>query len=174
MSNGNPAGCLVLLGLGFGAAMIHKACDKTPPPIAQPSTGIVTVYEPPVQAEPSRALLWGGSANSSTLIVLKNDMSYAAYIKVIRDGATHATVYLRPAESYRLPVTPGYFSLRYVAGPSDQWRGEEHHFGSRSEYYMGGAESLDDGDEWSIRLFSRYVRRGGGGSGPARMRREEF
>lgn len=183
MSNGNPTGCLVLLGIGFGVAMINKACDKTPPPISQPATGVVAVYQPPappvtyqppVQAEPSQALLWGGYANSRTVIVLQNDMSDAAYIKVLRNGVPHATVYLRPSETYRLPVATGYFGLRYVAGPSNQWRGEEHHFGSSSRYFMGGSQTLDDGDEWTIRLFSRYVRRGAGGPGAPRISREEF
>lgn len=164
----------MLLAVGFGAAMIGKACDKTPPPISQPSTGVVAVYQPPVQTEPFQALMWGGYANSRTVIVLRNDMSDAAYIKVLRNGSPHATVYLRPSETFRLPVATGHFSLRYVAGPSNQWRGEVHHFGSSSDYYMGGNQFLDDGDEWSIQLFSRYVRRGAAGSGAPRMSREEF
>jgi hypothetical protein len=154
--------------------MIAKACDKTPPPVAQPTTGVVSSYEPPVRAEPYGTVLFGGQANSRTFIVLNNDMQDAAYIKVIRDGAVHALVYLRPKESHRLSVAPGHFSLRYVAGPSNQWRGQDYHFGSSSSYFQGGGDRLDDGDEWTVRLYSRYVRRGVGGGGVPKIGQEEF
>jgi len=187
MSDNNSGfGCLVLIGIGVGISLISKACDKTPPPVAQPSTGVVSgaaypatyvpapvPVQPPVQPEPSRTLLSGGASYSRTAISFRNDMSDAAYIKVLSGGYTYATIYLRPHESYRLSVNPGYFSIRYVTGSSSQWRGEEHHFGASSEYFQGSQASLDDGDEWSLRLYSQMVRRGTGGGAP-RMSKEGF
>lgn len=182
MSDNNFSGCLVLMGLGFGCSMVMKACDKTPSPISQPSTGVVSTYQSsrpsvasfPSVPEPSTTLLSGGTAYSRTAINLTNDMSDAAYVKVIRGGATYATLYLRPKESYRLSVEPGYYAVRYVSGSSSQWRGEDYHFGSDSEYFAGSTASLDDGDVWSIRMYTVYARRGTGGTGAARISKEGF
>lgn len=182
MANGNFGGCLVLIGVGLCCSFIAKSCDKTPPPISQPSTGVVSSYRAhspavtylPSVPEPTATLLSGGSSYSRTAINLTNDMSDAAYVKVLSGGSTYATLYLRPRESYRLSVTPGYYAIRYVTGSSSQWRGEEHHFGSGSEYFAGSTANLEDGDNWNIKLYTRYVRRGTGGQGAPRMSKEGF
>jgi len=172
---GRACGCLMILMIGLAVTGYQSCTDKhsSAPVVSQPSTGYVAPsyssgssanYSPTV-SEPYGTLQSGGRNNSSSELILKNDLSDPAYVKVINNnGQVCATLYLRSKESYKLGVDQGNYQIKYVSGPSNQWRGTTHFFGSYSTFFSGNTSYIGYGDILTLTFVKRYSRYGSGGN----------
>ena len=187
MSSSNSEGCGCLI-IGFVILVIfstvRNCTDKhaSAPVVSQPSTGYVapsyssgssTNYSP-TRAEPYGTLQSGGRNNSDTQLILKNDLSDPAYVKVINsNGQVCATLYLRSNESYKLGVDPGNYKIKYVSGPSSEWRGTTHFFGLSSTFFSGNTSYIGYGDILTLTFIKSYSRNGSG-SNLQKISEDEF
>jgi hypothetical protein len=187
MSSSNSEGCGCII-IGVVILMIFsaiKGCtDKhsSAPVVSQPSTGYVAPsyssgssanYSPTV-SEPYGTLQSGGRNNSGSELILKNNLSDPAYVKVINNnGQVCATLYLRSNESYKLGVDQGNYQIKYVSGPSNQWRGTTHFFGSYSTFFSGKTSYIGYGKILTLTFVKRYSRNGSG-SNLQKISEDEF
>lgn len=188
MSSSNSEGCGCLI-IGFIILVVfstvRNCTDKhaSAPVISQPSTGYVapsnynsgssTNYSPTV-SEPYGTLQSGGRNNSNSELILKNDLSEPAYVKVIDNyGQVCATLYLRSNESYKLGIDPGNYKIKYVSGPSSEWRGTTHFFGLSSTFFSGNTSYIGYGDILTLTFIKSYSRNGSG-SNLQKISEDEF
>lgn len=173
---GKGCGCLVIIAFCLIFSGFKSCTDKhsSAPVLSQPSTGYVasnnysssssTNYAPTV-SEPYGALQSGGSNNSESELILKNNLSSPTYVKVINNyGQVCATLYLRSQESYKLGIDPGSYTIKYVSGPSNQWRGTTHFFGSYSSFYVGQTSYIGSGNILTLTFYQTTSRYGSGNS----------
>lgn len=172
---GKGCGCLVIIAVCLIFSGFKSCTDKhsSAPVVSQPSTGYVapsyssgssTNYSPTV-SEPYGTLQSGGRNNSDTELILKNNRSDPAYVKVINnDGQICATLYLRSNESYKLGIDPGSYTIKYVSGSSSQWRGTTHYFGSYSTFYVGHTGFIPYGNILELTFYQTTSRYGSGNS----------
>jgi hypothetical protein len=172
---GKGCGCLVFIMIGLAVSAYQSCTDKhsSAPVVSQPSTGYVapsyssgsSVNYSPTVSEPYGALQSGGRENSDTELILKNSLSDPAYVKVINNnGQICATLYLRSNESYKLGVDPGSYTIKYVSGPSNQWRGTTHYFGSYSTFFVGHTSFIPYGNILTLNFYQTTSRYGSGNS----------
>ena len=182
---GRGCGCLMFLMIGLAITGYQSCTDKhsSAPVVSQPSTGYIapnsssytssTNYAPTV-SEPYCALQSGGSYNSESELILKNNLSNPTYVKVITNyGQVCATLYLRSQESYKLGVDPGNYTIKYVSGPSSQWRGTTHFFGSYSTFYVGKTSYIGSNDILTL-TFYQTTSRYSSGSSLQKISEDEF
>jgi hypothetical protein len=81
--------------------------------------------------------------------------------------------YLRAGERYELGVDPGSYRLKYVSGPSDEWRGTEHYFGSKSSYRAASLSYINSNQRLSV-TFYQTVSRSGSGGGMQKIDEDDF
>lgn len=172
-------GCLVIIGVFSVVSMISKCNDKhsSAPKVSQPSTGYVSPArsESPRVSEPFGQLQSGGFANSESALKMTNNLRDPAYVKVQdSSGRTRATIYLRAGESYELGVSSGSYRLKYVSGPSDEWRGTEHYFGSRSSYRAANLSYINSNQRLSVTFYQTVSRSGSGSNGMQKIGEDEF
>jgi len=171
---GKGCGCLVFILIGLAISGYQSCTDKhsSAPVVSQPSTGYVapstyssrpsTNYTPTV-SEPYGTLQSGGSYNTESELVLKNNLSNPTYVKVVDNyGQVCATLYLRSEESYKLGVDPGSYTIKYVSGPGSQWRGTTHYFGSYSTFYVGHTSYIGSGNKLTLTFYQTTSRYGSG------------
>jgi hypothetical protein len=172
-------GCLVIIGVFAVVSMISKCNDKhsSAPKVSQPTTGYVSPArsESPRVSEPFGQLQSGGFANSESALKMTNNLRDPAYVKVQdSSGRTRATIYLRAGESYELGVSSGSYRLKYVSGPSDEWRGTEHYFGSRSSYRAANLSYINSNQRLSVTFYQTVSRSGSSGNGMQKIGEDEF
>ena len=106
---------------------------------------------------------------------MTNGLRDPAYVKVQDSyGRTRATIYLRAGESYELGVDPGSYRLKYVSGPSDEWRGTEHYFGSKSSYRAASLSYINSHQRLTVTFYQTVSRSGSGGGGMQKIDEDEF
>lgn len=170
-------GCLVIIGVLSVISMISKCNDKhsSAPKVSQPSTGYVepapsrqATSRPtvPTVAEPFGQLQSGGVVGASAALKMTNNMSKPAYVKVYDSNRNlRATIYLRASESYELGVHPDSYLIKYVTGPSSEWRGTTHYFGSSSTFHADKeATYIGTNQRLRVTFFTRVTRGGYSGS----------
>lgn len=168
-------GCLILIAVAIGASQLYKGCtDKhsSAPTVSQPATGAIytsdsrvpqrpSVDFAPTLSEPYGQLQTGRFVNGDAALRMTNNMGNPAYVKVVdRYGVTRATIYLRTSETYEMRVDPGNYSVRYVSGPGDQWRGTTHYFGSSSTFSAGETDYIGQNQRLSLTISRVRVRPG--------------
>lgn len=186
-SNNNNCGCIIILAAVIGVGSIISSCNdkhSSAPKVSQPSTGYVAPaprYETPSRpviptvAEPYGQLQSGGFANSESALKMINNLRDPAYVKVQDSyGRTRATIYLRAGESYELGVDPGGYRLKYVSGPSEEWRGTEHYFGSKSSYRAATLSYINSNQRLTVTFYQTVSRYGSGGNGMQKIGEDEF
>jgi hypothetical protein len=171
-------GCFVIIGILAVIGLISECNDKhsSAPKLSQPSTGYVSPArsESPRVSEPFGQLQSGGFADSESALKMTNSLREPAYVKVQDSyGRTGATIYLRAGESYELGVDPGSYRLKYVSGPSDEWRGTEHYFGSKSSYRAASLSYINSNQRLSV-TFYQTVSRSGSGGGMQKIDEDDF
>jgi hypothetical protein len=169
----------MIIGVLSVVSMISKCNDKhsSAPKVSQPSTGYVAPArsESPRVSEPFGQLQSGGFANSDAALKMINNLRDPAYVKVQDSyGRTRATIYLRAGESYELGVDPGSYRLKYVSGPSEEWRGTEHYFGSRSSYRAASLSYINSNQRLTVTFYQTVSRYGSGGNGMQKIGEDEF
>lgn len=180
MSSPNQSyGCFVIIGVFAVIGLISKCNDKhsAAPTVSQPSTGYVSPArsESPRVSEPFGQLQSGGFAHSESALKMTNGLRDPAYVKVQDSyGRTRATIYLRAGESYELGVDPGSYRLKYVSGPSDEWRGTEHYFGSKSSYRAASLSYINSHQRLTVTFYQTVSRSGSGGGGMQKIDEDEF
>jgi hypothetical protein len=170
-------GCIVIIGVLSAISAISKCNDKhsSAPRISQPSTGHIapasrkeTPSRPtiPTVAEPYGQLQSGGVVGASAALKMTNNMSKPAYVKVYDSNRNlRATIYLRASESYELGVHPDSYLIKYVTGPSSEWRGTTHYFGSSSTFHADKeATYIGTNQRLSVTFLTRVTRGGYSGS----------
>jgi hypothetical protein len=172
-------GCLVIVGVFSIVGMISKCNDKhsSAPKVSQPTTGYVSPArsESPRVSEPFGQLQSGGFANSESALKMTNNLRDPAYVKVQDSfGRTRATIYLRAGESYELGVSSGSYRLKYVSGPSDEWRGTEHYFGSRSSYRAANLSYINSNQRLSVTFYQTVSRSSSGSGGMQKIGEDDF
>jgi hypothetical protein len=172
-------GCLAIIGVCVVIGLISKCNDKhsSAPRMSQPSTGYVSPApsESPRVSEPFGQLQSGGFANSESALKMTNNLRDPAYVKVQdSSGRTRATIYLRAGESYELGVDPGGYRLKYVSGPSEEWRGTEHYFGSKSSYRAATLSYINSNQRLTVTFYQTVSRYGSGGNGMQKIGEDEF
>lgn len=172
-------GCLAIFGVLLVIGMVSKCNDKhsSAPRMSQPSTGYVAPApaESPRVSEPFGQLQSGGFANSESALKMTNNLRDPAYVKVQdSSGRTRATIYLRAGESYELGVDPGGYRLKYVSGPSEEWRGTEHYFGSKSSYRAATLSYINSNQRLTVTFYQTVSRYGSGGNGMQKIGEDEF
>lgn len=187
MSNPNSdySGCFVIIGIIAVVSAFSNCNDKhsSAPVVSQPTTGYIAPshYTPPppkpsipTVSEPYGTLQSGGLSNADAALIIKNNLHYPAYLKVVNDfGQTCATLYLRTGESYELGINPGNYKIKYVSGPANQWRGTTHYFGSYSEFSAGDTDNIGYNQQLTITIYqttSRYD----SGSNVKKISEEDF
>jgi len=178
-SNDQGCGCLAIIGVCVVIGLISKCNDKhsSAPKVSQPTTGYVSPArsESPRVSEPFGQLQSGGFANSESALKMTNNLRDPAYVKVQDSfGRTRATIYLRAGESYELGVSSGSYRLKYVSGPSDEWRGTEHYFGSRSSYRAANLSYINRNQRLSVTFYQTVSRSGSGSNGMQKISEDEF
>ena len=179
-SNNNSCGCIIILAAVIGVGSIINSCNdkhSSAPKVSQPSTGYVSPArsESPRVSEPFGQLQSGGFANSESALKMTNNLRDPAYVKVQdSSGRTRATIYLRAGESYELGVDPGSYRLKYATGPSDEWRGTEHYFGSRSSYRAANVSYINSNQRLTVTFYQTVSRSGSGGNGMQKIGEDEF
>jgi hypothetical protein len=169
----------MIIGVLSVVSMISKCNDKhsSAPKVSQPSTGYVAPArsESPRVSEPFGQLQSGGFANSDAALKMINNLRDPAYVKVQDSyGRTRATIYLRAGESYELGVDPGSYRLKYVSGPSEEWRGTEHYFGSKSSYRAAALSYINSNQRLTVTFYQTVSRYGSGGNGMQKIGEDEF
>ena len=183
---GRACGCLMILIIGFAITGYQSCTNKhsSAPVVSQPSTGYVAPshssgssanYSPTI-SEPYGTLQSGGRNNAGSELILKNNRSDPAYVKVINnEGQICATLYLRSNESYKLGIDPGSYTIKYVSGSSNQWRGTTHYFGSYSTFYVGHTGFIPYGKILELTFYRTTSRYGSGsGSSLGKISEDEF
>jgi hypothetical protein len=185
-SQDQGCGCLAIIGVCVVIGLISKCNDKhsSAPKVSQPSTGYVAParsYDDPSRpsvptvSEPFGQLQSGGFANSESALKMTNTLRDPAYVKVQDSyGRTRATIYLRAGESYELGVAPGGYRLKYVSGPSEEWRGTEHYFGSKSSYRAATLSYINGNQRLTVTFYQTVSRYGSGGNGMQKIGEDDF
>ena len=178
-SNDQGCGCLAIIGVCVVVGLISKCNDKhsSAPKVSQPTTGYVSPArsESPRVSEPFGQLQSGGFANSESALKMTNNLRDPAYVKVQdSSGRTRATIYLRAGESYELGVSSGSYRLKYVSGPSDEWRGTEHYFGSRSSYRAANLSYINSNQRLSVTFYQTVSRSSSGSGGMQKIDEDDF
>jgi len=178
-SNDQGCGCLAIIGVCVVIGLISKCNDKhsSAPKVSQPSTGYVSPArsESPRVSEPFGQLQSGGFANSDSALKMTNNLRDPAYVKVQdSSGRTRATIYLRAGESYELGVDPGGYRLKYVSGPSEEWRGTEHYFGSKSSYRAANLSYINSNQRLRVTFYQIVSRTGSGSNGMQKISEDDF
>jgi hypothetical protein len=186
MSSNNNCGCIIILAVVIGVGSIISSCNdkhSSAPRVSQPSTGYVAPaprYEAPVRpsiptvAEPFGQLQSGGFSDAESGLKLINSLSSPAYVKIVDSyGKTRATLYLRAKESYELGVSPGSYTLKYVSGPAEEWRGTQHYFGSRSSFKAASLSYIGSGQRLTVTMYQR-VGTSSSGSGMRTIGEDDF
>jgi len=166
-------GCLVIFGVLWAIGAISQCNDKhsSAPKLSQPSTGYVSPArsESPKVSEPFGQLQSSGFAHSESALKMTNGLRDPAYVKVQdSSGRTRATIYLRAG------VDPGSYRLKYVSGPSDEWRGTEHYFGSKSSYRAASLSYINSHQRLTVTFYQTVNRSGRGGGGMQKIDEDEF
>jgi hypothetical protein len=177
-SNDQGCGCLAIIGVCVVVSLFSRCNDKhsSAPKVSQPTTGYVSPARSsaPRVSEPYGQLQSGGFAGSESALKMTNNLKDPAYVKIQdSSGRTRATIYLRAGESYELDVDPGSYRLKYVSGPSDEWRGTEHYFGSKSNYRAASLSYISSNQRLTV-TFYQAVSRSGGGGGMQKIDEEDF
>ena len=172
-------GCLVIFGVLWAIGAISQCNDKhsSAPKLSQPSTGYVSPArsESPRVSEPFGQLQSGGFAHSESALKMTNGLRDPAYVKVQDSyGRTRATIYLRAGESYELGVDPGSYRLKYVSGPSDEWRGTEHYFGSKSSYRAASLSYINSNQRLTVTFYQTVSRSSSGSGGMQKIDEDDF
>jgi hypothetical protein len=172
-------GCLVIIGVLSIISFISKCNDKhsSAPTVSQPRTGYVSPAraESPTVSEPYGQLQSGGFTDTDAALKMLNNLRDPAYVKVVdASGRTRATVYLRAGESYELGVDPGSYTLRYVSGPSSEWRGTSHYFGAKSSFRSGSTSFIGSNQRLTVTFYQTVSRSGSSGSGVRKIAEDEF
>lgn len=185
-SNDQGCGCLAIIGVCVVIGLISKCNDKhsSAPKVSQPSTGYVSPARSddapsrpsvPTVSEPFGQLQSGGFADSESALKMINNLSTPAYVKIQdSSGRTRATIYLRAGESYELGVDPGGYRLKYVSGPSDEWRGTEHYFGSKSSYRAATLSYINSNQRLTVTFYQTVSRSSSGGNGMQKIDEDDF
>jgi hypothetical protein len=185
-SQDQGCGCLAIIGVCVVIGLISKCNDKhsSAPKVSQPSTGYVSParsYDAPSSpsaptiSEPFGQLQSGGFADADAALKMINSLRDPAYVKVVdSSGRTRATIYLRAGESYALSVDPGSYTLKYVSGPSNEWRGTAHYFGSRSSFRSGRTSYIGTNQQLTVTFYQTVSRYGSGGKGLQKIGEDEF
>jgi len=153
--------------------------------MSQPSTGYVAPphrYEAPSRpttptvSEPFGQLQSGGVSGASAALSMTNNMSKPAYVKVYDSSRNlRATIYLRAGESYQLGVNPDSYLIKYVTGPSNEWRGTTHYFGSSSSFHADKAPTyIGANRKLSVTFFTRVTRGGSSSSNLNKIGEDDF
>jgi hypothetical protein len=187
-SNSNNCGCIIIIAVVLGVGSIISSCNdkhSSAPKVSQPSTGYVAPaprYEIPSRpviptvSEPFGQLQSGGVIGASAALEMKNNMSTPAYVKIYDSSRNlKATIYLRVGESYELGVSPDSYLIKYVTGPSSEWRGTTHYFGSGSSFYSDKEPAyIGLNQKLSVTFFTRVTRGGSGGSNLNKIGEDDF
>jgi hypothetical protein len=178
-SQDQGCGCLAIIGVCVVVGLISKCNDKhsSAPKVSQPATGYVSPArsESPRVSEPFGQLQSGGFANSESALKMTNNLRDPAYVKVQdSSGRTQATIYLRAGESYELGVSSGSYRLKYVSGPSEEWRGTEHYFGSKSSYRAANLSYINSNQRLSVTFYQIVSRTGSGSNGMQKISEDDF
>jgi len=179
-SNNQGCGCIIIVvAVVIVANLVSKCNDKhsSAPTVNQPSTGYVqpSRSESPTVSEPFGQLQSGGFANADSALKMTNNLPEPAYVKVVdSSGRTRATVYLRARESYELAVDPGSYTLKYVSGPGNEWRGTTHYFGSRSSFRSGETAYIGSNQRLEVTFYQTISRYGSGGNSLRKIDEGEF
>lgn len=185
-SNSNSCGCIIIIAVVLGVGSIISSCNdkhSSAPRVSQPSTGYVapaprneTPSRPsiPTVAEPFGQLQSGGFSNAESGLKLINSLSSPAYVKIVDSyGNTRATLYLRAKESYVPDVAPGSYTLKYVSGPADEWRGTQHYFGSKSSFKAASLSYIGSGQRLTVTMYQK-VGTSSSGSGMRTIGEDDF
>lgn len=182
-SNNNNCGCIIIaVVLGVGS-IISSCKDKhsSAPTVSQPATGYVAPAptrenSSPTVAEPYGTLQTGGFGRTVSALKLTNSMSNPAYVKIYDSShSVCATLYLRAGESYELGVDPGSYLIKYVSGPSNEWRGTTHYFGSRSNFHSENSPTyIGANQKLTVTFVTRYSRYGGSNGSLRKIGEDEF
>ena len=173
-SQDNGCGCWAIIGVVAVVILVSNCNDKhsKAPTGRQPSTGYVapssgSTYRSsaPTVSEPFGQLQSGSFLNTDAALKMINNLREPAYVKVVDSyGRTQATVYLRAGESYELSIDSGSYQLRYVSGPSNEWRGTEHYFGSHSSFRAGSTDYIGRNQRLIVTFYQTVSRYGSGGN----------
>jgi hypothetical protein len=181
-------GCLIIIALLFGVSQLYQSCtDKhsSAPTVSQPATGAIyasntrvtqrpSVDLAPTLSEPYGQLQTGGFTRGDASLRMTNNMGNPAYVKIVDTyGITRATIYLRTSETYEMTVDSGSYSVRYVSGPSNEWRGTTHYFGSSSSFSAGKTDYIGQNQRLSL-TFTRIRVRPGAQTNVREINESEF
>jgi hypothetical protein len=172
-------GCLAIFSVFVVICLISRCNDKhsSAPTVSQPSTGYVSPArsDSPTVSEPYGQLQSGGFSNADAALKMINNLRDPAYVKVVdSSGRTRATIYLRAGESYELSIDSGSYTLKYVSGPSNEWRGTTHYFGFRSSFRAGNTDYIGTNRRLTVTFYQTVSRYGSGGNGLEKISEGDF